>query len=79
MISVDHVHRIACGLLRIHTPDCILPFYYDYRNSGVGGMCMTVVVIAMKMCYGLDGEQEFSGHPPGKNSLVKSPITISHD
>jgi hypothetical protein len=23
---------------------------------------MTIIVIAMKMCYGLDGEQEFSGH-----------------
>lgn len=64
----DHIHQIVTGLLRIHTPDCILPFYYDLRSnepSGVAGMCMAVIVLAVKMCYGLDGVQEFNCQCPG--------------
>ncbi|XP_062514540.1 TATA box-binding protein-associated factor RNA polymerase I subunit B-like isoform X2 [Corticium candelabrum] len=62
LLLPEHVRNIISGLLRIHTPDCILPFFYSIGSldsTGVGGMCMAVVVMAMRMCYGLDGEREF--------------------
>eukprot|EP00118_Oscarella_pearsei_P015632 m.141959 g.141959 ORF g.141959 m.141959 type:complete len:558 (+) comp38352_c0_seq2:171-1844(+) len=72
LLLPDFARCTLSGLLRVHSPDCRQ--YLFEKGSSFPSLatlpCMAVVVIAMKICYHLDDDNEFSSEGKALDETV---------